>query len=151
MVYCASHARRHHPWRIYSSPTCRTAPRSWGLSSIRVYAMHGIYTLELNRSPTRWYKTPPEPPAMSRVSLAIPRCPDHHDSPVSMASQYRHAPLVLSQHTRSRLMKIIRPMTPLRQRMLEDMQIRNSSPHTVDASLRRVAQCAKHCHTSPDR
>ena len=33
-------------------------------------------------------------------------------------------------------MKIIRPMTPLRQRMLEDMQIRNYSPHTVDAYLR---------------
>src|SRR5713226_3536342 len=62
-----------------------------------------------------------------------------------------NATLVLSMYTRSRLMKIIRPMTPLRQRMLEDMQIRNYSPHTVDASLRRVAQCAKHFHTSPER
>jgi len=68
-----------------------------------------------------------------------------------MASQDRHAPLVLSRHTRSRLMQIIRPLPPLRQRMLEDMQIRHDAPHTVDASLRRVAQCAKHCHTSPDR
>src|SRR6266852_2320753 len=68
-----------------------------------------------------------------------------------MAWPQRHATLVLSQHTRSRIMKIIRPMSPLRQRMLEDMQIRNYSPHTVDAYLRSVAQFAKHFHTSPDR
>ena len=48
-------------------------------------------------------------------------------------------------------MKIIRPMPPLRRRMLEDMQIRNYSPHTIDGSLRYVAQFAKHFHTSPDR
>ena len=29
-------------------------------------------------------------------------------------------------------MKIHRPLSPLRQRMLEDMQIRNYSPHTID-------------------
>jgi hypothetical protein len=48
-------------------------------------------------------------------------------------------------------MKIIRPLTPLRQRMLEDMQIRNYSPYTIDGYLRYVAQFAKHFHTSPDR
>jgi integrase/recombinase XerD len=48
-------------------------------------------------------------------------------------------------------MKIIRPMSPLRRRMLEDMQIRNYSPHTIDGSLRYVAQFAKHFGTSPDR
>ncbi len=35
--------------------------------------------------------------------------------------------------------------------MLENMQIRNDSPHTIDGSLRSVAQFAKHFHTSPDR
>ena len=48
-------------------------------------------------------------------------------------------------------MKIIRPLSPLRRRMLEDMQIRNYSPHTIDGYLRYVAQFAKHFHTSPDR
>src|SRR5262249_7979785 len=67
---------------------------------------------------------------MSCVLLAIPRCLDHNDSPVYLASQYRHATLVLSMHTRSRLMKISRPMTPLRQRMLEDLQASITAPAT---------------------
>jgi hypothetical protein len=41
-------------------------------------------------------------------------------------------------------MKIIRPMSPLRRRMLEDMQRRNYSPHTIDGYLRYAAQFAKH-------
>src|SRR6266852_5766915 len=28
MIYCASDTRRHHVWHMYSSRTCRTAPRS---------------------------------------------------------------------------------------------------------------------------
>src|SRR5207253_3408821 len=68
-----------------------------------------------------------------------------------MASQQRRVELVLSLHTRSRLMKIIRPMTPLRRRMLEDMQLRHYSPHTIDAYLRNVTQFAQHFGTSPAR
>src|SRR4029077_4141387 len=28
MVYCASHNRRHPPWRMYSAPPCRIAPQN---------------------------------------------------------------------------------------------------------------------------
>jgi integrase/recombinase XerD len=42
-------------------------------------------------------------------------------------------------------------MTPLRQRMLDDMRMRNMSRHTQRAYLRAVAQFAQHFHKSPDQ
>jgi integrase/recombinase XerD len=42
-------------------------------------------------------------------------------------------------------------MTPLRQRMREDMQMRNLSPHTQEAYIRAVAKFALHFRKSPDR
>ncbi len=42
-------------------------------------------------------------------------------------------------------------MTPLRQRMLEDMEIRNLSPNTQKNYLRQVAQFAMHFGKSPDQ
>jgi integrase/recombinase XerD len=41
-------------------------------------------------------------------------------------------------------------MTALRQRMLEDLQLRNYSPATIACYLRCVADFAQHFHTSPD-
>ena len=40
-------------------------------------------------------------------------------------------------------------MTPRRQRMLEDMQIRNLSPHTQRAYVENVARFARHFGRSP--
>jgi site-specific recombinase XerD len=42
-------------------------------------------------------------------------------------------------------------MTPLRQRMLEDLRIRNFSPHTAAAYVRYIRRFAEHFGRSPDR
>ena len=42
-------------------------------------------------------------------------------------------------------------MTPLRQRMLEDLQIRQYSPTTIRLYLSSVAEFAKHFRSSPDK
>src|SRR5215510_14604391 len=42
------------------------------------------------------------------------------------------------------------PMTPLRQRMLEYMQLRNLSPHTQASYVQQVSQFARHFQKSPE-
>ena len=42
-------------------------------------------------------------------------------------------------------------MTPLRQRMLEDMQLRGLSARTQECYVAAVRQLAEHFHTRPDR
>src|SRR5712692_5308478 len=41
-------------------------------------------------------------------------------------------------------------MTPLRQRMTEDMQVRNLSPHTQASYLQQVSLFARHFNKSPE-
>jgi len=52
-------------------------------------------------------------------------------------------------HTHSILQKEV-SMTPLRQRMIEDMQIRNLSPHTVSSYLQQVSLFARYFNRSPE-
>jgi hypothetical protein len=42
-------------------------------------------------------------------------------------------------------------MTPLRQRMLEDMQLRGFAARTQEAYVHAVRQLAAHCHKPPDQ
>src|SRR2546430_17729736 len=42
-------------------------------------------------------------------------------------------------------------MTPLRQRMIDDLRMRNLSDHTVKAYVRAVAKFAKHFGQSPEQ
>jgi hypothetical protein len=45
----------------------------------------------------------------------------------------------------------VSPMTSLRQRMLEDLRIRNYAPRTVECYIRSVAEFAKHFNKPPDQ
>jgi site-specific recombinase XerD len=42
-------------------------------------------------------------------------------------------------------------MTPLRQRLIEDLQLRNRSPRTIECYVHHVAEFARHFHASPDQ
>ena len=42
-------------------------------------------------------------------------------------------------------------MTPLRQRFIEDLQLRNRSPKTIEAYVYHVRELARHFKQSPDQ
>jgi hypothetical protein len=44
----------------------------------------------------------------------------------------------------------IKPITPLRQRMIDDMRIRNLADNTQSAYLQQIIAYAEHFHSSPD-
>jgi len=44
----------------------------------------------------------------------------------------------------------IKPITPLRQRMIDDMRIRNLADNTQSAYLQQIIAYAEHFHRSPD-
>src|SRR5712692_7744233 len=42
-------------------------------------------------------------------------------------------------------------MTPLRQRLIDDLRLRNYSPRTIEAYVAAVAKLARHFRTAPDQ
>lgn len=42
-------------------------------------------------------------------------------------------------------------MTPLRQRLIDDLRLRNYSPRTIEAYVAGVARLARHFQRSPDQ
>ena len=41
-------------------------------------------------------------------------------------------------------------MTPLRERFIQDLQLRNRAPDTIEAYVQQVARFARHFHRSPE-
>src|SRR5262245_3427483 len=92
-------------------------------------------------------KTPsPAPPTMLRVSLAILRCPDHHDSPASMAWPQCHAILGLSTHKESphEDHPPDDPLTAAHARRYADPQLLAPHHRRVSAQCRPVCQALPH-------